>query len=521
MTNPNHGARGPSLFQARKTRHDHQHQHLHNHHQNQQQHHRRLHSHPRQSLEEEEIEKKKTDIRSPPSHINNNHNHSNKLHERQVVVVQTVSVVQYIDATGSPVSLSTLRSDSPSPIDLPAAVTAGLTPLDTLLPSVSLSSLALESSDGSPSSPTASATASATDSTDGLSSMTSTALQSASLETLTSIPSSSASAFPIISSGVFNTTSTRLPPTLFTNSTSSLGHFSNTTRTSSTLFRSSSTFSSSATKSSSFSSRLTSTTSSAPTVLIVGGGVGNADAGSPAPTSTPDVNTPPPGPGLTPEARNAVVGGVVGSVAGIAIVALVLMFFLKWRKQQGRGLMLLGDGDSTARGKGFGLKPSGGDGGGMTERSAPFMVPSAFARLTGKRAIDAPPASPVPEEKGFYRVSGRKLRSVLESGGDGYSDPEPNPHNSISGTSYFRDSQAFLDSSLPPLQLGSPMRPESGVLVYHEGPQRTPVQEHAPFPPGHRPSAFPNMLQVPDQLGRSIATETGSRTSNSRFTEDS
>ncbi|KAK4203642.1 hypothetical protein QBC40DRAFT_16425 [Triangularia verruculosa] len=508
MTNHDQGAggAGPSLFQARRTRHDHAHNHspIINHHTHNQ--HRRLHREFSQSLENPEVQQPhvpETHARSPSDA---------KLHARQVVVIQTVSVVQYVDATGALVSLSTLRSDpvAPSPIDnVPAAVTAGLTTPDDLLPSVSLPDLTVDpSQDGTPT-PTSPAVTEPE---------FSSSFQSTSVETLTSTPSGITPPFPILSSGNFNSSSTRLPPTLFTNSTTGLFH--NSTRTSTSFFRS--TTSSSFTKSSTSSrTRLTSTTSIAPTVVINGFGGDAGVAGIPAPEPTSEDSSPAPGPGLTPEARNAVVGGVVGSVAGIALVALVLMFFLKWRKQQGRGILLLGDGDSTIRGRGLGPGPSSGPSGGagrMSQLRFPFAAPSALAKLRGNRAIEAPPAEP--EEKGFYRVSGRKLVSVLESGGDGYSDPDP--HTSV-GTSYYRDSQAFLDSSnLPPLQLGSPMRPESGVIVYHDGPARTAVEERGPSHPGQRRSAFPNLLQVQDPVGRSINIQhAGSRVSQSRFTEDS
>lgn len=180
--------------------------------------------------------------------------------------------------------------------------------------------------------------------------------------------------------------------------------------------------------------------------------------------------------------------------------------------------MLLGDGDSAARARGFSSPgpASPGCSRGMTERSGPFAIPSALAKLSGKRAIDTPPAGTTTQEKGFYRVSGKKLVSVLESGGDGYSDP----HDSIgSAASYYRDSQAFSDNSnMQPLQLGSPMRPVSGVAVFRDGPQRTPVQEEPPLMPGQRRSAFPTTLPVPDSVGRSFASRDGSR--GSRFTED-
>ncbi|KAK4457174.1 hypothetical protein QBC42DRAFT_291836 [Cladorrhinum samala] len=526
MTKSGDGSGGPSLFQAPKTRRDHAHHH--NHHHN---HHRHLHSlqhnsrlnKARQSLEEEEEEEdtKTPHTRSPPSPPTPSTPptpaNAKILHERQAVVIQTVSIVQFIDATGAPVSVSTLRSDpvAPTVLGAPAGVTAGLTELDTSLPSVSLPIKSVDFNDGTPS-----ATPSVPTETSSSSSETTL---SSSTETLTSAPSPSNSApFPtLVPSGGFNNTSTLRLPTLFHNSTTTSGIFSNSTKTSSTSIRlSSTTF----TSISSGSSTRTTTSADVVTTIWVGGAGGG---GASVPDSTPPESTPTAGPGLTPETRNAVVGGVVGGVAGIAIAALLIMIFLKWRKRAfGNGIRLLGDGESSTRGRG----PTGGRGGGggglgeaasMAQRSAPFAVPAALAKLAGKRAIDGPAAAAATEEKGFYRVSGRKLRSVLESGGDGFSDPDPD--DSISGTSYYRDSQAFLDSSnSPPLKLGSPMRPTSGVPIFHTGPQRTPVQENGPYPLAHPPSAFPNMLQVPeaDAVGRSLMAHDGSRVSQSRFTEN-
>ncbi|KAK0652064.1 hypothetical protein B0T16DRAFT_93965 [Cercophora newfieldiana] len=203
------------------------------------------------------------------------------------------------------------------------------------------------------------------------------------------------------------------------------------------------------------------------------------------------------------------------------------MFVLKWRKGHQSGLMLLGDGDSTTGGKDFspgpgGYKPGGGP---MAERSIPFAVPAALASLTGnKRALeDAPRQSVVAEEKGFHRVSGRKLISVLQSGGDGYSDP----HASVmSGTSDYRNSEAFFGgSALPRLQLGSPMRPESGVMVMRSGPNRTPVQASGPFsdPFADQPPTTP-LTPPPIQIqinGRSLTSrdESGPQGLGSRFAE--
>ncbi|KAK4104716.1 hypothetical protein N658DRAFT_417944 [Parathielavia hyrcaniae] len=488
MTNQGDHGSGSSLLQTRGTHSNHNHQHLHLHQ------HRRLHT---------------LGADTAPTHIRSPTNE--KLHDRQVVIIQTVSVVHYIDATGAVTSVDTLDSDTVTPIaaDPPAAVTAaGLTALGDALPSVSLSDLLSDLVDGAPSS-TASAESAPSP------------LLSASSDTLTSTLStfsSSSSAFPTLS-GVFNSTSSRIS-SLFGNHT--VGLLSNYTRTS-TSNRSTFASTSTSTSTGSSSSLWSSTTDlSAPTVVVAGDGGGGGNGGSAATSTAPgpaESTTEAPA-GLAPEQRNAVVGGVVGSVAGIALVALIFLYLLKWRRQRGQGIMLLGDGDSTARGFGFGFGGPGSPSGGrdMAERSGAFAIPSALASLTGKRAIDAPPAEPATQERGFYRVSGRKLVSVLESGGDGYSDP----HDSIgSASSYYRDSTAFVDgSNLQPLQLGSPMRPVSGVPVFRDGPQRTPVHEDIPLTPGHRPPAFPIAPRTPHAVGGTFSSRDGSRGSQSRFTED-
>jgi hypothetical protein len=56
----------------------------------------------------------------------------------------------------------------------------------------------------------------------------------------------------------------------------------------------------------------------------------------------------------------------VGSVAGLALIALVFLYLLKWKKQRGQGIMLLGDSDTSARGRAFsssGPLPGSPDGG--------------------------------------------------------------------------------------------------------------------------------------------------------------
>ncbi|KAH8888670.1 hypothetical protein GQ53DRAFT_767269 [Thozetella sp. PMI_491] len=185
--------------------------------------------------------------------------------------------------------------------------------------------------------------------------------------------------------------------------------------------------------------------------------------------------------GLPKETQNAVIGGVVGGIAGMALIVFLAMVILRWKRQQGNGLTLLRDRSSSVTGRA--LPPATGGGGGgdsagsaMAERSGPFMIPAALATLTGhKRASRGGASGSSSGEKGFYRVSGKKLMPVIQSGGDGYSDP----HDSLqTDVSFYRDSHSYFGGN-GALQLGSPMRPESGIPVMRSGPGRTPSLEGA------------------------------------------
>jgi len=261
------------------------------------------------------------------------------------------------------------------------------------------------------------------------------------------------------------------------------------------------------------------------------GGAGAGDAGATA-ASPSSGETSTPAPDDVPTA--SVIGGVFGGLAGIALIAAVLLFLIKWKRRQANGLQLLGDGGNSARrlsflgpggpsgGGGAGGSGGGGGGGSMTERSIPFAIPSALAALGApKRGSQTQLTGGGSNERGFYRVSGRKLTSVLHSGGDGYS--EPSSDRAVSGTSFYRDSMAmFNEPGGQTLQLGSPMRPESGVVVVRSGPARTPVREQNPFAD---PDDSPERLSPPtlEPFGRSLVSLAGSRGSGgsgSRFREE-
>jgi len=155
---------GPSLLQARDTR---------NHH--------RFHSvENSRSLQDhhldrtEHTERDETHILSPPAH---------QLQARQIVVVETVSVVHFIDDTGAVVQHATLLPDPVPAIPNPAAVaTGGLGAVDDLvdgvLPTPATDTLGT---------PTPSASEPVTSGTDSL----------------TTAPSTS-TGFPILSTGISN-----------------------------------------------------------------------------------------------------------------------------------------------------------------------------------------------------------------------------------------------------------------------------------------------------------------------------
>jgi len=263
--------------------------------------------------------------------------------------------------------------------------------------------------------------------------------------------------------------------------------------------------------------------------ILVGGDANEDSHGQPVATSIADEQSTD---DSTPE-TGVIVGSVFGSLAGIALVALLVLLALRWKKRNGGRITL---GDDVSRGA-RALPAAGdtpGDGGaaaGMTQRSLPFGA-GALAGMAARSASKEPSSPPAESsERGFYRVSGRKLPSVLQVGGDGYTDPRENPFgnqnrvSTMSGDSVlYRDSQAFFadpspDSGAGRLAVGSPMRPVSGVPIMRSGPAKTPVTEANPFA-----DPLPE-LQPPsrDPIGRSLGSQDGSRGSRgsgSRFTEE-
>ncbi|KAF4849251.1 hypothetical protein CGCSCA4_v004591 [Colletotrichum siamense] len=222
-----------------------------------------------------------------------------------------------------------------------------------------------------------------------------------------------------------------------------------------------------------------------------------------------------------------VVGSVVGSVAGVAFLVLLAFLALRWKKRSGGRLRLSEVSAKAARGILTGSGgPDSGSRPGMTQRAVTF----GSAAIGGAAAAAKPHSRRASEpsetgERGFVRVAGRKLPSVLQAGGDGYTDPREAAGDATANDDesvYYRDSRAFFEpggAGQTRLALGSPMRPVSGVITMQPGPARTPVTESAPFP------APPDSTLSPprDPIGRTLNSQDGSRGSRgsvSRFQED-
>ncbi|CAH0024302.1 unnamed protein product [Clonostachys rhizophaga] len=425
-------------------------------------------------------------------------------------VVQTVEIVRVVDSQGQVIETQTIYPSADSgTTDSPAGETAVIsapgssgTAAPGTVPGASDSApyptttSVRSDATASPNTATASATSSGdTQSLAPTTSGTGLPIMSASIPSLstisTSLPSQNATNTPISS----NSSSTSSPTTPASTPTQSLTILSfSSTPTSSTLTSSESTISSFTESWSSSDSEW----SSYP--IATGSGVGRGRNGgggdSPVSTSTAagDSNAGSNSGGgsgginLTQQEKQ-IVGGVVGGVAAAAFFLLFILMAIKWKKRRNDVQELIGEGGIGSRGlpspRGVG---GGGDAPPMAQRSSSFGVAGAFASFTGRKSQPPPPEES--GERGFYRVSGRKLPSVLQHGGDGYSDPRR--HSTGSGsTGWHRGSQAFEPSTTSPLQLGSPMRPVSGVAIMRSGPARTPVTEQNPFADPPSPTSFP------------------------------
>ena len=323
------------------------------------------------------------------------------------------------------------------------------------------------------------------------------------------------------------------------------------------------------------------------------GGNGNSGTAAPTPPPSPSSSSSSGGGGAPP--TQALVGGIVGGVAGLAMLFLILLLLFRWRRGKlGNRRTISPPVPQTI---GHGGVPQSGI---MTQRSstAPIAAAGFFRSLRPTSSQTATTADTAPSERGFQKISGRKLPSVLASGGDGWGDPpaagpsaagpspgptgaatglgmaaglakgrspfddpppgqRPSPPQSLSGSSFYRDSQGYYGGVVPeeqteasgspassssptyfaplgaaagrsnvPLGRGSPSRREEAAQM-RPGPARTPIINQPGFgsirggapPRPVRVTPPPAGLQpVRDGLGRSHPSQDGSR--GSRFRED-
>jgi hypothetical protein len=137
-------------------------------------------------------------------------------------------------------------------------------------------------------------------------------------------------------------------------------------------------------------------------------------------------------------------------------------------------------------------------------------------------------------ERGFQKLGGRKIESVLVSGGDGYGGLAPGSAGNVSSSSFYRDSQGTyggpgsLRSSLAVGPASPPQSPsrvgaydssglDKEVAVLRSGPARSPGFV-ASSPRGANTLSQHSPLVPPDPLGRSHPSLDGSR--GSKFAEN-
>ncbi|KAJ5390311.1 uncharacterized protein N7496_001379 [Penicillium cataractarum] len=266
---------------------------------------------------------------------------------------------------------------------------------------------------------------------------------------------------------------------------------------------------------------------------------GSGSGSGSAPTTSQTQSSSGSGSGIDPT-TSKIVGGVVGSVAGLAMIVLLLFYLFRRRK------LLLQQ-------KAPGTLPLPSDDGGTTREvttrssneplfTASYLAPAFMKRWrqsTMTMKSESTVSSSNPSERGFQKISGRKIPPVLTHGGDGYgggldgdsptipgfppmspaggpatspssqAPPTTSPYGMVLDTRYTQEAEERAESPVRP----SPVQlPISSSVNF--GVATTVTPSH---PIAQPQSAIAVMPQRPDGLGRSLASHDGSR--SSRFTE--
>ncbi|KXT14702.1 hypothetical protein AC579_6379 [Pseudocercospora musae] len=226
----------------------------------------------------------------------------------------------------------------------------------------------------------------------------------------------------------------------------------------------------------------------------------------------------------SPPPAGTIAGGVVGGCAGLAVIVLIAMLFVRWYRRRSRlGHQALPPASSDSPEQ-HGDLPRGP---GMAERAGLMPLAAAVpAKFRHQNRSTEPSESP---ERGFTRISGRKLPSAWSEGMS--SPPLEMPLNAATtstagaSASYYRDSQGQYGgdgTGFPPSSpTASPTSPASShgplrsstheMMTMSPGPQRQP-QLHAGGPYG--------FVGAPSGVQRSDTPSSLDPSRNSRFTEE-
>ncbi|KAL2814228.1 hypothetical protein BDW59DRAFT_21818 [Aspergillus cavernicola] len=246
---------------------------------------------------------------------------------------------------------------------------------------------------------------------------------------------------------------------------------------------------------------------------------------------------------LSAETTGKIVGGVVGGVAGASFIFLLILLLLRRRKKTGfffgsPARSIADDGGGGLIGGSFTRQMVSRDSNKDGTFGAAYFAPAFMKRWrqsqmsTGEESI----TSSAPSERGFQKISGRKLPSGthpgFEYGGGGVEAGSP--------------TESDLSATLPPMTTRHPppsnpfshpldtsftREVDDDVVVMRPSPARTPTAGSSnamtwadasarampmsfPMPPSGLPVTIPKR---PDALGRSHPSYDGSR--GSRFTE--
>ncbi|KAF3131823.1 hypothetical protein TWF703_007542 [Orbilia oligospora] len=231
-----------------------------------------------------------------------------------------------------------------------------------------------------------------------------------------------------------------------------------------------------------------------------------------------------------------ILGGVFGGLAGISLVLWALLFLLRKRRRTSeRAVGILGPGTRGGHHRAISAETGAGSVGEMSQARTSLMP--AFLGAGGLFGRSSADTAAEPAERGFVKISGRKLPSIRNvSGGTHHAGRA----SSSARGSFYQDDDILHAPTPSPFHPGAArtaMRsgsPAHVSRISEDEPALVQARRPPPPPPplvnepGEGSSRYPtpppgavrrmHSLIGPDGVGRSLASQDGSKTS--RFTED-